>query len=269
MKSAILFQVLLVLVSLAILHSVRASADQQKTIDIKVELDDDTATESPLQKSGKVSFSILSAPETISTNSTFKIRLLMQNPTEDDLEVDAWSYVYRSSKCYSGEREANKKRINLPQFSNVTFDLENIVDASPGNYSLKVKFLRTDRKTPFEITRPIVVIDGDAGDDADEDKDKSTAEAGGADQALQIGGPLQHTSKVSKTAAATAESAPAKNSSAPEKRRLTPSSASPDIPQEFSETVYESSSARARRFAGYILIAVLTLVLVALITRKF
>lgn len=106
-------------------------------------------------------FKILSAPAAVSVGQKFKIRIYAQNPKPDDLEFDAWSYVYRGSKCITdgGIRENNLKKINFPSYSNVTFDLENTIDAEtvPGNYSIKVKILRSDRKTPIELKQAIEV----------------------------------------------------------------------------------------------------------------
>jgi hypothetical protein len=186
---------------------------------------------------GDVSFVILDYPEAIASGSVIRTRILVSNPTGDNLEFDAWSYVYRSSKCYSGGREQNKKTINLPEFSNVTFDLENVVNATAGEYNMKVKLLRSDRKTSEEMTVPITVLGG------------SIAEAREVGEKLSLGNIKGDDTKSANTT--------------PQKRQLLNLSS-----QDDSKPVYESSSAKARNLTVYFLIAALAILLVMLILKK-
>ncbi|MBN1544728.1 hypothetical protein JW898_04670 [Candidatus Woesearchaeota archaeon] len=193
---------------------------------------------------GDISFEVISSVGIAVSGIPFRTRLLVSNPTSQDLEVQAWSYVYRSSKCYSGEREENMKTVNVPEFSNVTFDLENTVIAPPGDYSLKIKFLRSDRKTPKETTL-LIRVEGDSSSDF-------PGISGGGNSALSIengGGP---------------DSGTAENSSAV-KRRLFSSGTSDN---NSSSVVYESSSAKARKLTVYFIIGALSLILAALVFKK-
>ena len=201
----------------------------------------------PLQSDGKISYSVMDQETEVETGSLFTTRIHISNPTSDNLEVSAWSYVYRSSKCVSGEREQNKKTINVPEYANITFDLENIVftDTEPGEYSLKIKLLRSDRKTPKEITLPISVIAARQG--SGESKDEEGV-------ALSITENKDANSTSNRTV---------------EKRKLF------EFPEELNasrmhdvQTVYESSSAKARKLGVYFLILVLAMVLVALVLKK-
>ncbi len=186
-------------------------------------------------KEGKVTFSVVSSPEQVESGRSFTNRVLIRNPSSAYLEVDAWSYVYRSSVSYSGDREQNRRRINLPAFSNVTFDLDNVVDAAPGEYLLKLKFLRSDRKTPKEITLPIrIVKDGD---------------------------PIPH----AEAKAAVSTSAEAPDKTAKSTRRTLSDS---DVTGNDESVVYRSSSAKARGLIPYLLIALLVILLVVLILKR-
>jgi hypothetical protein len=200
----------------------------------------------PKAQDGKISFSVINTPTRIESGIPFKTRLLITNPTDQYLEVDAWSYVYRSSRSYSGEREQNKKTINLPEHSNVTFDLGNTVHAQPGEYSLKIKFLRSDRKTPKELTFPITVDSNSSKTDTLSAKSNKLTAANADDN--------------TQTPPATGKD----SNSSTAKRKLfssTPKNSS-------GQTVFKSSSAKAKGLAVYFLIAVLALILIALIIKK-
>ena len=198
---------------------------------------------SPQQtKDGKLSYSVIDSEDRVEAGKQFKTRILVSNPTNQHLEVSAWSYVYRSSICYSGEREQNKKIINVPEFSNITFDLENTVDAEPGGYNLKIKLLRFDRKTPKEITLPLSVI-GNSNDNRN-NVDNTR---------------LSITKKFDSDANAT-------ESKKAEKRSLFESNRTGVSSQPV--TVYESSSAKAGKLAVYMLMILLALLLVALLLKR-
>jgi hypothetical protein len=211
-----------------------------------------TATETD----GKLSFSVISHKETIESGVPFKTRILISNPTEQHLEVDAWSYVYRSSKCYSGDREQNRKTLNVPEFSNITFDMENTANAPEGDYNLKIKFIRSDRKTPKEITLPIKVQEN-AGDE--DNKGDEEAQSSGSDHVSE--------GKKKNLLIAINEDSDTDNTnkSSPKKRSLFSFS---DENNSANEPIYESSSAKARRLTVYFLILVLALVLIALILKR-
>jgi hypothetical protein len=127
------------------------------------------------------------------------------------------------------------KVINIPEYSNVTFDLENIVNASAGDYSLKIKLLRSDRKSPEEITLPISIISNASGTQKNNAAKLSVAE-----------NPALKNSTINTT-----------------KKRLL------DLPSlNRTGIVYESSSAKARNLTVYFLIAALAILLVILILKK-
>lgn len=183
---------------------------------------------------GKLSFSVLSYPDMIASGEIFYTRALITNPTGEYLEVDVWSYVYRSAVCYSGEREQNMERVNVPAYSNITFDLKNLVDAETGDYNLKLKFLRTDRKTPKELTLPLRV-EGDS------------QETGVQKKAGLVSPKVRNESTV-----------------AQENRSLYSS----DVSGPDEGVVYRSSSAIGRALVPYLLIVLLIALLIMLILKR-
>lgn len=200
-----------------------------------------------VQSDGKIDYSVLKQETEVEPGNSFTTRIHISNPTSEYLEVSAWSYVYRSSKCVSGEREQNKKMINVPEHANITFDLENIVDLStePGDYKMKIRLLRSDRKTPKEITLPISV----------------TATGQGT-------GERNKESRVALSINENKKSELVDNHTI-EKRTLF------EFPEKLNaskmhdlQTVYKSSSEKARKLGVYFLILVLVLVIVALVIKK-
>ena len=204
--------------------------------------------------SESVNFSFVQVPFAVESGVPFIIRVLMRNPSQEDLEVDAWSYVYKASKCYSGEREANRVTLNLPESSDVTFDLENVVAAPPGEYIIKVKFLRSDRKTEQEIRQAILVRN--ATDRKTGAEDGIVASSGAKGSLLAVPRPVTGNDSD-------------KGLSGIEKRALASLAGNGSNSDVSSGLVYMSSSAKARRIVGYILMVVLALVLVALLLKRF
>jgi len=114
--------------------------------------------ETASETNSKFSYEIISIPLTVENNNEFKTQVLITAKDETMLKI--WSYVYRGSKCYSGEREDNLKEILIRENENKTIELENtVIDAEPGNYKLKVKLLLEGQKTEKELTNEIIVIE--------------------------------------------------------------------------------------------------------------
>jgi hypothetical protein len=86
------------------------------------------------------------------------ISLVRVTNTENSHSYSLWSYIYKGPISYSGERELNKIDFVLDDGMSRTVSLINeITNISGGGYSLKIKILRDDRKTPYEITRQVYV----------------------------------------------------------------------------------------------------------------
>jgi len=191
---------------------------------------------------GSVSFDILRHESEVESGKSFKTSILISNPTGKYLEVSASSYVYRSSKCYSGEREGNKKTINLPAFSNVTFDLENTVIAAEGDYTLKIKLLPSDRKTPKEFTFQISVKGNVSG--------------------------IEKIVKDQKTPLVSSVSGNNKSSLNASKEQLRRKLVTGNVSSSKPSVVFKSASMRSRDMVLYFFIVALAILLVILIFKR-
>ena len=106
------------------------------------------------------SYQLIQKPANIEVGKEFEIEVELTNGDKEDHEVDIWSYVYRGSKCYSGNRQDNLKTVLLPAESSKTIILRNFIEkAEPGEYNLKIKMQRDDYRTEKEITEIIKIIE--------------------------------------------------------------------------------------------------------------
>ncbi len=117
----------------------------------------DKTTSSSGSSSQKFSYNIFSLPDEIEIGKEFTAKVKITSDSEEHI-LDIWSYVYRGSKCYSGEREENAQTITLPGDSSVIVDLKNtVIEAKPGSYKFKVKIIKDNQKTPKELTEIITL----------------------------------------------------------------------------------------------------------------
>src|SRR3989344_6113402 len=80
-------------------------------------------------KETKISYQLLNFKNAIKPNEGIVNELLIQN--DDEIHTfDVWSYVYRGSKSYSGEREGNRQSLELSPGEAAIVQLENIVDGA-------------------------------------------------------------------------------------------------------------------------------------------
>jgi len=104
-------------------------------------------------------YELIDWPLEIENNKEFEITVKLDNNDERDHEVDLWSYIYRGSKSYSGEREANLKHLTIKRESSREIILKNkIEEAEAGEYNLMVKIVKDNQKTEKKITHQIEVI---------------------------------------------------------------------------------------------------------------
>jgi hypothetical protein len=109
-------------------------------------------------RKGTLKHSLLEMPGAVEINKEFTLKVEVMNNDEEDHVVDLYSYIYRGNKCYSGEREENKKSVFVKAGETKEFELENkVTDAEPG-YKLKIKVKRDDQKTEKEVTQAIKVF---------------------------------------------------------------------------------------------------------------
>lgn len=110
-------------------------------------------------RKGTLTNQLVESPKTVELNKDFTVKIELTNNDGNDHIVDIYSYVYRGSKSYSGEREANKKSVLVKAGQTKEFELKNVVtQAEPGDYKIKIKVKRDDQKTEKEITQAIKVL---------------------------------------------------------------------------------------------------------------
>jgi hypothetical protein len=117
---------------------------------------------SPAKSSKKFDFELIDFPDSIEVGKEFTAKVMLSNNDDEDTRIKLWSYVYRGSKCYSGEREQNLKELVLKANSFELIQLNNIIrEAEPGSYKFKVIVNRNNQKTNNEITEVIAISDYD------------------------------------------------------------------------------------------------------------
>jgi hypothetical protein len=137
--------------------------DQRQERQIEIEDITDSLCETKIvEKSTKSSdfyFELEDWPLEIEDNKEFEIQAKIYNNDDTAHEIDIWSYVYRGSKSYSGEREANLKHLAIKSESEREITLRNIVqEAEPGDYNLMVKLIKDEQTTEKKISKTIKVI---------------------------------------------------------------------------------------------------------------
>lgn len=106
----------------------------------------------------KFDFEIKDFNEIIDVGRKFNTKILFDNNNDADIPIKVWSYVYRGSKSYSGDREENKKEFLLKANSLHEIELENIVDdAKSGDYKFKVVVNKNNQKTNNEVIKDITI----------------------------------------------------------------------------------------------------------------
>lgn len=106
----------------------------------------------------KFKYSIVSMPTQVKVDELFNIKVEVENNEDKDYKVKLWSYAYRASKCYSGEREDNLKEIFLKAGTKETVDLYDSVDEE-GEFSYKAVINKAGQKTNKEIRTKIKAVE--------------------------------------------------------------------------------------------------------------
>lgn len=106
-----------------------------------------------------ISYLILSKPQEVEQNKSFQVRAQVRNPTQQDVEMTVWAKVLSSSRVHSrAQYEPENVSLMVLSGANVTVDLSLIATGSARNQTIRVFFLRNDRKTPVVISVPLQVF---------------------------------------------------------------------------------------------------------------
>ena len=104
------------------------------------------------------SYELIDFPHEIISGEKFEVSIRLDNSNDADIPIKAWSYVYRGSKSYSGERDGNMKQIVVRKRTSDILTLNNLVpEAEPGSYKLKVMINKNSQKTSSELTEDVAV----------------------------------------------------------------------------------------------------------------
>ena len=97
-------------------------------------------------------------PKEITTGENFNVKVLIKNNDDEKHEFEIYSYIYRSSKCYSESRDDNKRTVEIDAFDSKIVELEdNIINAEDGEYKIKAKLKQDNLKTEKEIKEKIKI----------------------------------------------------------------------------------------------------------------
>jgi len=110
--------------------------------------------ETSTEKTTQLTYELI-YPEII-TNETFNNELIINNDGKKH-NFTIYSYIYKGSTTYSGERESNSKQITLEAGEKKTITLTNVIEAENGDYKLKVKILKDNLKTARELTKEVSI----------------------------------------------------------------------------------------------------------------
>lgn len=99
----------------------------------------------------KVPFIVEYVPIVSSAGDVFNITISIKNSGEEDTSFSSWAYLYRGSRCYSGDREGNILNTIVHPGETKTVHLPISVDPDAvGEMKLKVNVKKGGRKTPDE-----------------------------------------------------------------------------------------------------------------------
>ncbi|MBI4738149.1 hypothetical protein HY772_01060 [Candidatus Woesearchaeota archaeon] len=103
----------------------------------------------------KISYNIISYPNEVEYNKSFDVRALVQNPSQQDLQMTAWAKIASSSRSHD---QSENVSLIVASGANVTFDLKLVARNDAPNQTVRVFFLRSDRKRPVILAAPIQVV---------------------------------------------------------------------------------------------------------------
>ncbi len=103
-------------------------------------------------------YEILEIPPNIKSGEQFFVSVLLKNNYDRDLPIKIWSYVYRGSKSYSGERDANMKEFMLPAGGEMVVELSNVFEGKSGQYKHKVLINKDNQKTNQQLVSTLNAV---------------------------------------------------------------------------------------------------------------
>ena len=134
---------------------------------------------------GSEEYQFIEIPETASPGELIQVTVAIL-ADEDPHSYTAYAYLYRGSWCYSCEDNSKERNDTMVSFSlaanelhQETFLLALDEGMESGDYSIKVRFRKDDRKTDDELTADIILLDEEIKTTSDE---SSIQETSGSDE---------------------------------------------------------------------------------------
>jgi len=100
---------------------------------------------------------MLNFSKSIKQNETLKITIRITNKEDSSSHYRVWSYIYKGSKCYSGNRTDNLIELDIDKLGTRNINLSNTFSGEPGDYKLKVKINKNSQKTDSDLTEDITI----------------------------------------------------------------------------------------------------------------
>lgn len=114
-------------------------------------------------KSDDLYFELLEFPKEtrISDEVITKVKLVNNSTAQENLEM--WSYIYKGSESVTGDFQGNLKKVSINPNNEIIIELKNNLDyhVDPGEYKLRVRIKKEERKTPDDFTTNIMVIENE------------------------------------------------------------------------------------------------------------
>lgn len=123
--------------------------------------DQKLAVQEPKQKEKRtLVMQLINASLIANQSEPFITTLSIYNDDEPHV-FTVWSYAYKASKSYSGDREQNKQVITMSAGEHRFITLKNEVLGPKGSAKFKIKIRRDNLKTPHEITKDLLILPKD------------------------------------------------------------------------------------------------------------
>jgi hypothetical protein len=108
------------------------------------------------KKRRSVSYDIISSPGVVEFNSSFKVRVNVSNPTDDDFGLS----VYGAVSAKSSRHPFKSENLSLVLVSGAieTFDIDLVASEKKENQTVRIYLQRSDRKMPVVLSADIRVI---------------------------------------------------------------------------------------------------------------
>jgi hypothetical protein len=199
----------------------------------------------------KVLFKLIDFLGNVTVNETFQLKILFEG-NELTNNIELFSYIYKHSKTYSGEREKNKQLFTLKPYEKKEIELNNAVLKFGEDLKLKIKVKFNDRVTYDEITQNINVI-------------KSSGNHFNTKNASQSDSNLIDSVDFDK---ATHEKELQENLNVLAESKIFSESDLPETISEKKDTIYKSKSIKSLDLALYAIIASLIIILSIMLFKK-